>query len=414
MKYLNKINEYLVYSLIIFLPWHSLFISGYLTDFIGPINLWKDFALILFFLISFFLSQFRYASYQLVYLTLVFVIAFVYSMLFIADPSVVSLYGFRYNTIHLLAFAAGLIYPFKAKVLENVLKLLGISAVLSLGFGLYQAYVLGPEILLNAGYPAGENSARPLKFSFYISGQDIQRVSGAYSGPLSFSFYMFFVFALYVMVMKAGLWVRIVRWATIAGLLFGFSRAFLGAALVYYITRNNKAILKSSYVVPFVFVLTAVVLYIGVVMEVRYITMAYHHLLNTITMEDRSLIGHFESFDESMTLITDNWLRGVGLGTVGPHAVQYIDSPYVPESSLFAIWIEGGVFALLSTGLLYIVLAVKNRSNFISHFLGALFLVMLFLPLQYYTEVTIQIGVVLGMYIRYSEGKKYIRRVEQA
>ncbi len=69
-----------------------------------------------------------------------------------------------------MAFTVGLLCPVDDKIMGNIIKLLGISAVISLLFGIVQAYYLGADILLSAGYPSGEGGGRLLKYSFYIGG----------------------------------------------------------------------------------------------------------------------------------------------------------------------------------------------------------------------------------------------------
>ena len=129
--------------------------------------------------------------------------------------------------------------------------------------------------------------------------------------------------------------------------------------------------------------------------------MVLNHILKTISLEDRSLIGHVDSYVENFAILKENWFLGIGLGSVGPQAAKYIDNPSIPESSFLALWLDGGLIVFLASSLLYLMIIIKNKYNFVSKFLLSLILVLILLPIQFYTEVTIQIALIIGMYIRF-------------
>jgi hypothetical protein len=312
-------------------------------------------------------------------------------------------YGFRYNVVSLVAFGIGLIYPVNDNLIRNVIKIIAISAIASLLYGALQAHWLGPDILLSAGYPPDENGIRPLISSFYIGGEQIQRVNAGFSGPLAFSFYMYFVFTVFFSINYKSVLFVFVRGVSVLGLVLAFSRSFLVAAAFFYLIQQKLTGVR--LIIFFVLMVFALLVFIilGENFDTPYINMAYDHFKNTLTLKDRSMIGHWESYLESLMLLRNHWLEGVGLGHVGPHAKSYIDEPYVPESTYLAIWLEGGVLVLLGLCIMFLLVFYKNRYNFISKFLVGLLLVMLLLPLQYYTEVTMQIALFMGLYINYIE-----------
>lgn len=406
MNYLRKISEFLIYTLIIVLPWHSLIIYGYIQKYIPLIIYWKE---IVIFILLFFSVIFHYKSYytyQLEYLAFITLILLAFSILFALEPTVVSAYGLRYNVIALLALVIGILIPVNENVLQNCVKIIGFIAIISLLFGLIQAYYLGSDVLINAGYPSSQNTYRDLKYSFYIGGSNIQRVNSGFSGPLAFSFFMFFIFVIYSSnTIRSIYFPKIVKLVSIIGMIVGFSRSLIIAAIIFFVLNKNYSAIK-KFIILFIIISTLLFsMFVGWTLKIPYFVMAYEHLLNSITLTDRSIIGHFDSLKEGYDLIVKHGLYGMGLGTIGPNTEKYIDNILIPESTYISMWLENGLIVFLISMLFYIFLIMKNLNNFISKYLLSLTFVMAFLPLQYYSEVTIIICLVIGLYIQHYENR---------
>ena len=367
---------------------------------------WKE---IVIFILLFFSVIFHYKSYytyQLEYLAFITLILLAFSILFALEPTVVSAYGLRYNVIALLALVIGILIPVNENVLQNCVKIIGFIAIISLLFGLIQAYYLGSDVLINAGYPSSQNTYRDLKYSFYIGGSNIQRVNSGFSGPLAFSFFMFFIFVIYSSnTIRSIYFPKIVKLVSIIGMIVGFSRSLIIAAIIFFVLNKNYSAIK-KFIILFIIISTLLFsMFVGWTLKIPYFVMAYEHLLNSITLTDRSIIGHFDSLKEGYDLIVKHGLYGMGLGTIGPNTEKYIDNILIPESTYISMWLENGLIVFLISMLFYIFLIMKNLNNFISKYLLSLTFVMAFLPLQYYSEVTIIICLVIGLYIQHYENR---------
>jgi O-antigen ligase len=186
------------------------------------------------------------------------------------------------------------------------------------------------------------------------------------------------------------------------GLLGGLSRSALAAVLGIVIAYRLGGLLRRLALVFIAFVLIAAALGVAVNVGNPWAVMVYDHTVATFSGTDRSMRVRLETLDYNLALIQQYGVTGIGLGSVGPQAAAYLDNPLVPESTLIALWLDGGFFAVVLATVTCVALWLAARDNFVRPLLAGLAVMALILPLQYYSEVVQISALLVGLAIQQS------------
>lgn len=395
---------FLLRLMVILLPFHSVFIDGYFGTYIFNISYWKELAVI--FVIALLVLRIRKVRFTRGAGHMLLAIG-AFSFLLVAhiflSPSAGAMNGARLYLVPLLLLACLVGLPLKEKeavALKMVYLWTGVSCAI---FAIFQVLVLGDEFLLAAGFDHSIWDDKKLKFSFYIQDGEVQRAVGGFAGPILFSMYMLVSIFLCLQAIDQGYKVRLM---TIFLVIFGLAllmsmvRSALLALLIVYIANAHM----------FKFTRRLALLSVGVSFFVLFILNSdwarqsglYDTVLSFIEIstggEDSSRVGHYVSYLYGLSLFSEYWLYGYGLGTIGPQSGLYFPENIVIESSYLSILVELGIIGFLAYGaIFYFSYSLTPRRSATRYFLACWLLVGIVLPLQYYLELQLLLMLAVGL-----------------
>lgn len=273
-------------------------------------------------------------------------------------------------------------------------------------YGLFQAFVLGSQFLLNLGY-SGING-RLASSSFYISGfWTRQRVVGTFVSPNNCGCFLAIVIILSwtmrdrVLISSRLFYILIA--CNLAGLVGTFSRsAWLGTFLgIVLLNRWKKIKIKPSAVIYFLLGVLLFLLIDNRFLDGKVIEMFTTHVFNTLQGESSSR-AHFRHFFEPIINVLEHPF-GLGFGTNGSFAISYlpIDDVHLVESSIYLMMYEVGLFGAFIFFLPYILRIFRYNTNPISRCSAKISLclmcVYMFLPSIQAYEQPFYFWMILGL-----------------
>ncbi len=395
--------KYLILALIVFLPFHSVFISGFLAIYVVEVSFWKE--LVVAAMISTLLVTGRIRlSYQNITLALASLLMIIYcSILFFVEPSVGAFAGLKNYILPWLGFLCILGSRLTSSDCNDLLRLFEKVAVFSVVYALFQAYILGDSFLLAAGFEPNIWNSAKLKFSFYINEGQIQRANGGFAGPIVFAVYLYIAILLYYerVVMAKGK-LGVVGIIILIGFLATMVRsAFLALAIVYVVFywKDFRKIINWKNLLYAIFAIVFLVI-LAYKWNGLYETIAQFWSMSVGGAHDPSKVGHFLSYTNGMKAVGDYPLLGRGLGTYGPLAPLYFENGEVVESTLLSLFLELGLIGSVLTLLPLLFLYLNENFGAGRKIMAGVFVIGLFLPIQYYVEINLLMMVVLGLLIR--------------
>lgn len=384
---------------------------------------WKDVLLLLIFLRSLFDIR-GSQKYKFLPNAFLYLLAFIFlgtSYLFIKSDFISSLSGYRYDYEPFLILFAAYNLKFDRQKLLNFLKLFLIFSFLLAIWALFQANILGTKFLFENGY--GNNGR--LDPAYFIAGHTFQRAMGTLAAPNNYGVFVgiSIIIAVYFRSYFKYKWLYYV-FLTIQciSLIETFSRsAWLGLimCIIIYVLLEKK---KNIFMI-IVFIATLGCLLFFIVLIANPDNTIVNYLIKTITLEDSSSLGHWNSWVEGINFIANNPF-GIGLGIAGPKASALTGEFLNVESSYFLIAYELGiiglfVFLIFNMSILW---TFKKRFTFLreeeSSFIKSVFYSWIVVSASYFflpsfQEAEVQIiilcltGLAFNLYVEYEIAAKY-------
>lgn len=378
---------------------------------------WKDALLILVFIRSFFDFRSR-QKHKFLPTPFLYLLAFIFlgtSYLFIKSDFISGLSGYRYDyEPFLILFAAYNLKIDRQKIFLFLKAFLIFSFLLAI-WALFQANVLGTKFLFENGY--GNNGY--LDPAYFIAGHTFQRAMGTLAVPNNYGVFVgiSIIIALYFRSFFKNKWLYYIFVAIqCIALIETFSRsAWLGLimCIVIYILLEKK---KNIFMI-IVFIATIGSLLFFIVLITNPDNTIVNYLIKTITLQDSSSLGHWNSWIEGINFIANNPF-GIGLGVAGPKASALTGEFLNVESSYFLIAYELGIIGLLLFLMFNfsILWAFKKKYKFMKEedylFIKSVFYSWIVVSVSYfflpsYQEAEVQIiilcltGLALNLYVEY-------------
>ncbi|WP_438757158.1 O-antigen ligase family protein [Enterococcus sp. AZ126] len=212
-------------------------------------------------------------------------------------------------------------------------------------WGIFQAYVLGDQFLINLGYPI--KYAGRLKDSFYFGGfGSLQRVVSTFSNTNVFGATLGLIL---VVVLINREYINVKYYNVLFGiycltLLLTFSRSnwlSLSFVIILVMTKKRGILSKASILVVGV-VLSLIV--VSALFNINMFDILIKYIESTITLEDNSAAGRKGIWLEAFSYFLDNPF-GIGLGRVGTVS-DVVSTGYdriMGESSYLAVLLDTGI-----------------------------------------------------------------------
>lgn len=369
---MDKIKKFLLMLLVLLLPYHHQIISVVLSDF-WFLRYWKEAVISILFLITCIQigmgkKKLKISLYEK---TLLLFMAVIFLFVCISDSKYQALYISRIYFMPMLLVPVVKYTDITKKDIRRAICMVMASTIILCIWGIIQAQVLGDSFLVSLGYRTQRvNHTLRLKNEFYILGGGfMQRVVSTFAAPNTCGMYLSIVLVIMVYLNKP---MEINKYYTYISegiitltLLLTFSRTSwiaCGAALLVHValfvkwdkSKRKKVAIYTAGGALIVVVADLLILHTGVVMA------AVKLLGNTITGKDTSLLGHLNSWVESIVKIFHHPL-GFGLGNNGPRAMLFLKKPHLTESSYFLMAYETGILGAIIYFSSYLVAVWDNR-----------------------------------------------------
>ena len=238
---------------------------------------------------------------------------------------------------------------------KNFLKFVMVFFAIISVWGVFQAWVLGDEFLMNLGYPTAylnQYKRVMLKHSFYFGGLGIQRVVSTISNSnicgLILGGSMLFLISGYKAIPFSGK-MKITLLAAIAlGYLLTFSRSnFLALLFVVLFVAFKYIPYKKQIFLTGIALVGVALLSLVIQGSDGIIYKLLEWVKNSLNFTDTSVAGRSGIWTEALQVIKDNPL-GLGFGHVGSIAIDAKASYYLScENSYLAMAIDFGIIGAL-------------------------------------------------------------------
>lgn len=398
----SNITHYLTLILLIFMPLHFYVFELFTKDFKLD-NIWRDLIIILILAILFFKKQIKIDMISWIIIVNILAIGAVaiHSKLTNNYPGTLNI--LRTYTMPCLAYFISKNIKLDDKKYSNIFKTLGIVFAIIAIYGMFQAFVLGPDFLVKIGYRS-ENGVL-ISHSFFIShfyGE--QRVTGTFVSPNN----MGIVFAMVMLMLIFSKHMRewknrsIALFFMLIALMGTFSRSslvgFVGAlicGIIYnyiFYYRNSTGLNKfskwlkgvklsilqainsdgkSRYI--FIIIAVAVLSVLDIVLRKGlFFRMQFSSYLGIVTGSDPSSQKHLNDIidgENKLPSSPDDFIA-YGFGSNGPMALPIVDGAHNVESSFLLMINEIGVVLAILYFLPYIMIIFKTLLNKSYNFAG--------------------------------------------
>jgi len=360
----SKFHLFLI--LIIFMPMHTLLFS-YMLGNIKILSLWRDFIILYLFLVSFRRKLKRNVINIYILFSAFIIVIYAFMALGITSFNIARTY-----VMPLLIYFYTSSEVFDDYKLRIIFKTCLITTTLIAAWGLFQAYVLGPQILYDLGY--SNSYGRFSSSSFYIAGWNQQRVVGTFSSPNGCGAY-FAVMLVFLTSMKkyAEKYLKI-YWFCLAciflGLIATFSRsAWLGCFFGILLFNKHSISIKKRNAKILIATLIIIIPLLGVFyssnsMVATVFDMMANHITRTVSKEDASFLYHLIELYKPLNMALLHPL-GLGFGTNGSFALAYLDleKTHQVESSIWLMAYEVGILGMIVYYIPYLASIVRYCSK---------------------------------------------------
>lgn len=368
---MEKLKKILIMVLLLMLPYHHQIIYILMSDF-GVVRFWKEFVIIVLVFITFLqiITGKKKVTISLFEILLLAFMAVVFVYVCAGDSKYQALYISRTYFIPMFLVPVIKYTDITKNELKKALYIVMANTVVLCIWGIVQAQFLGDEFLVNLGY--GTQRVRhmlKLKNEFYILGGGfMQRVASTFAAPNTFGMYLAIVIVIIMFMYKDmninRVYVYITLFISTVTLVLTFSRtswiACFAALMVHFYMfvkwdkkTWKKVILYTVSAGVLVIIADIFIIRSGIIMA------GYKLIINTVTGQDSSLLGHFSSWCESVIRIFRHPL-GLGLGNNGPRAMRFLKKPNLTESSYFLMAYEVGILGAAIYFSSYIIATLDN------------------------------------------------------
>lgn len=363
----KQIYFYLFLILLILMPLHYVLFSLILGE-LKLLSLWRDGLIALLFLYGFQRKAFRIGRYER-WILIAIDIIMLYAIFFL---DTVSLNMARTYIMPMLIFFYVKNERFSLKESRQIVKVIWMMAVIESVYGIYQAFVLGSQFLIDLGYSSIEG--RLASSSFYIAGNwDQQRVCGTFVSPNNCGAYLAMSVIILVTLRD---FVRSKKWiyysgimVIMLGLLGTLSRSAWAGCLAGIVLFDGNDKDKKKKLLRLI--LTSVTLLcVGLVADHyifkgRIFSIVLHHVANTLDREP-SFNAHIRDiYKPALNVIRHPF--GLGFGKNGSFVLRSVPAGKVNlvESSIYVICYDIGAIGAIVYFMPYLK-AIASRGKTLS------------------------------------------------
>ncbi|HCM85212.1 MULTISPECIES: O-antigen ligase family protein [Enterococcus] len=366
---MRKLIIRLINLLLILMPYHYYICDVIFKNFTF-LNLWRDFLIILIFISSIAIcikNDYRIKiSFTDVSLLLFSVITVCY--IIISQNISVSLTIGRVYLIPILVYFSCKFCRYTKEEFISLLKALFINTTVISFFGIFQAFILGQDFLININFVG--NGAKYLPDSFYLGGLfGQQRVNGTFVAPNTFGLYLSimivtFLFTKESLVKRLNTFFSLGMVIMFIALVGTFSRtAWISTlvTIVFFSVIEDKLKLKKILraIVSIVVVVLLIIILDNVLFDSLIVNTVQHLWQFTFSKKDPSLNGHINSVYDSIEKVINHPL-GLGFGQNGPKAANFIMDSNKTESTYFLMNFEVGFLGALLYFIPFVQTAIKG------------------------------------------------------
>lgn len=359
-----KVKPFDLFLILVFLmPMHTLVFTHVLAQ-VKLLSLWRD-AIIIILLIA----SLRNYKLNATKLGLCIIVSSIIIIIYACTAlNFASLNTARTYILPLLIYFYTSNKKLNDSELDALVKMCLISATLVSIWGLLQAYVLGPQVLFDLGYP--NYQGKFASASFYIAGWEQQRVVSTFSSPNACGAYLAIMIIFLISMREYSKPYTKIFWLSLViitlALIATFSRSSWIGALAglllfskHHIRVKKKTI--KSIAIAIVSVVLLTVIFYSYNNSVRIILdMMVNHIGRTVKKEDASFLYHISELYKPLDVLINNPL-GLGFGKNGPFALSHLNLEQTNqvESSIWLMAYEIGIIGMIVYFIPYAISIVR-------------------------------------------------------
>ncbi len=347
----NKFTENLMKLLLCGLGIHYMIITILFNDTI-IFKFWKETVIIIYMIgMLFVFVNKKNIKFMEIFpsdgLILLFIVSLIFSAIFMTESTESSIYMLRVYLVPIIVYfisknSEGLTKDNISKIFKFIFLFYTILAL----WGIFQAYFLGDDFLINIGYPL--KYAGRLKNSYYFGGfGDMQRVVSTFANVNVYACVIGFITIMSIynkdtLLCKEKNY-KVNYFILVCSFILTFSRSNWLAIIIllFPLIQNKKGILKKALQLCII-VLVVMFIYF-LISKVNILKIISKYIINTISMNDHSSNGRFGIWQEGINQVLNSPF-GIGLGNVGTRSAALNgDVNLSIESSYLALLLDTGV-----------------------------------------------------------------------
>lgn len=408
LKIKKKYIDYIMVKvLIILMPIHNMVFDILILGEID--NIWRDVLLLIGIGFAAFehISNFKLGKYGKI-IAFGWIVILLYTLF--SERLMLSLNLARTYIVPALVYFILINSSFNLAEIEKIENIFVLEAALIAVWGIYQAFVLGDQFLINLGYTRGRGN---LPNSFYINGfYGIQRVTGTLASPNICGVY----FGMAILVVQGKLRENrkfiLMFIILMLGLVTTFSRsAIFGTGIglvIYYWSEIKKMRFKPKLFLSVIVLIWGMVLIDYTVLNGLVSNMLYRNFTTMINLTDASAAKHFLDLWEPLKHIITRPL-GLGFGYSGPIVLFRYGTANLVESSIYLLIYNFGIFGMVVFlwPMLNNSISIRKPTNMINKYSCVICAEVLFTYLLLPNVETYEILFFVYFFIALCEKKKY-------
>ena len=236
------------------------------------------------------------------------------------------------------------------KIISKLIKVILVFYSVIASWGIFQAFVLGDDFLINLGYPLKYEGR--LRDSYYFGGfGDLQRVVSTFSNTNVFGAVLGILIILVLFnptLTESFKYKKYCIFLLMLAFILTFSRSnwlSMSIVMLFPIIKNNKIRKK---ILPIFLSISFILLIYNLITDVNIFQIFQKYMSDTLTMKDDSAAGRSGIWQEGLTIFMNNPF-GIGLGKVGTVSEGLSGEISIAgESSYIALLLDTGIFGAMS------------------------------------------------------------------
>ena len=402
--------KYALFAFILLVPFNTLLFVNILNSFIPVLSYWDEiiliFATILWIANS---GKFHSKYKELFFLIFIFFIYILATSFRTLEGDILNF--FKVHIFPLLLLMLTLTIKLSNSIKKDLLRIYVYVACFSVFISILMS-TLPESFYINLGYKQNFWTDTRLSDSFYISGSDVRRYNGGFSGPIPYSIYLLSALFLQQKYVSLKPYLNFAVFAILFfGLLMTLTRSTLVLFLFVTLLFNWHKFFYSSKVLWYTLGLSlfGFLLFFYTALtsseSFGYFTSEYQFINNIVNFgEERSAVGRLEGYPVAFEKILEAPFFGHG---VGEHNSGLIQDFRKIENEYLATLIDIGLVGTILYYGIFIFLYFSSRSNTYERMLIlALLLIAMIFPLKYYYNLFLLLFMSIGISISLNNEEK--------